>query len=238
MSICRNCGVEVDEGLNACPLCRAPLGHAGAAEQPRVEQGPQVEDSPPVKAQPSGALRRWLLEAVTLLAGAGAFGVFAADFAYDMVLKWSLYPLAAIGFLWMSSLAGILLHGRPVAWAACQTVALLLFLYGLDAVTGGPSWFVSLALPCVVLAVALAAAVVGATRGRLRTPLPATALSLMGAGLYLVGLEQILDRYASRELSPGWSLVALACILPVALVLLFLHRWLRQHPEVRRLFHM
>ncbi len=232
MSICRNCGVEVEAGLDSCPLCGAPLKPAGAAEQPLA---PAV----PAGATPaSRALRRWLLEAATLVAGSAAIVVLAADFAYDMVLAWSLYPLAAIGFVWLSALAAILAGRRPVVWLGCQTGALLLFLYALDALTGEPKWFVSLALPCAALAVALAAAVVAVVRKRLRAPLPATALALLGAGLYVLGLEQILNRHASRSFSPGWSLIALGCILPVALVLLFLHRWLKQHPEVRRLFHV
>lgn len=235
MSICESCGVEVEQGLASCPLCRAPMGHARTEERQPPRQAAADTASAEQKRR---ALRRWLLEAVTLLAGAGAIVVVAADFAYDMVLTWSLYPLAAIGFLWVSALAGILLHHRPAAWLACQTAALLAFLYALDAITGDPRWFVSLALPCAVLAVVLAAAAAAATRGRLRAPLPATALALLAAGLYLVGLEQILNRHASRALWPGWSLVALGCILPVALVLLFLHRWLRQHPEVLRLFHL
>ena len=57
-------------------------------------------------------------------------------------------------------------------------------------------------------------------------------------GLYLLGLEQILNRWASRATAPGWSLVAFGCILPVVLVLLFLRRSLRSRPELKKLFHL
>jgi hypothetical protein len=75
-------------------------------------------------------------------------------------------------------------------------------------------------------------------RCRARSPLLAIATAVLAAGVYLLALELLISRFASRALYPGWSLVAFGCILPVVLVLLALRRWLRRHPEVRRLFHV
>ncbi len=251
MAICRSCGVEVDQGLAACPLCGAclegadPASQAPAAQAPDARSGAAGAPFPPASGsarpqldKPPAALRRWLVEAVTILAGAAAIVVFAADFAYRMHLTWSVYPLAAIGFLWVSALAAIAMARRVLLWLACQTLALLAFLYGLDALTAGRPWFAGLALPAALLAVVLAAATVAAARGRAGAPLSATALGLLAVGLYLLGLEQILNRYAARVTAPGWSLVAFGCILPVVLVLLFLRRSLRSRPELRKLFHL
>ncbi len=230
MSLCRSCGVEVEEGLARCPLCGTPLGSADTPGEPKAAPRP-----PEPRGAPR-AMRRWMLEAATILAGAAATVVFAADFAYRMRLTWSLYPLAAIGFLWVSAVVAIVSCPRPLVWLGCQTAALLAFLYGLDKLTAGPPWFVPLALPAALLAVVLAAAT--AAIARRRPPLQVTALALLAAGLYLLGLEQILNRHLSRPFAPGWSLVAFGCIVPVVLVLLFLQRSLRSRPELRRLFHM
>ncbi len=207
MNVCTGCGVEVEEGLARCPLCGTPLGGADA---------PGAPETASARAEPRGApraMRRWLLEATTLVAGAGAIVVFAADFAYRMRLTWSVYPLAAIGFLWVSAVVAIVSCPRPLVWLGCQTAALLLFLYGLDMLTGGRPWFVPLALPAAVLAVVLTAATAAAARRR--PPLQVLALALLAAGLYLLGLEQILNRYASRALAPGWSLRSMMSAWPV-----------------------
>jgi hypothetical protein len=230
MSLCEKCGVEVEEGLARCPLCGTLLGVAEAAPRPETAPGPA-----PPRGAPR-AMRRWALEAATILAGAAATVVFAADFAYRMRLTWSVYPLASIAFLWVSAVVAIAFCPRTLVWLGFQTTALLLFLWGLDALTPGRPWFVPFALPAALLAVVLAAAT--AALARRRPPLQLTALALLAAGLYLLGLEQILNRYLSRSVAPGWSLVAFGCIVPVVLVLLFLHRSLRSRPELKRLFHL
>jgi len=234
MGLCSNCGVEVDEGLSRCPLCGQPLGPPVATGEASLDP-PQTRVADP-SAQSKKAVRRWLLEAVTLLAATGGIVVFATDFAYRMELSWSPYPLAAIAFLWVSAVVALTTSRRRLLWLALQTMALLFFLYAIDALAPGRPWLLQLALPAALLAVVLLALTVVAARRA--PPLPAIALALLAAGLYLLGMELLLSRFASRRLYPGWSLVAFGCLLPVALVLLFLHRWLRHHPEVRKLFHL
>jgi hypothetical protein len=243
MSLCTNCGVEVEKGLSHCPLCRSPVWDVAAAEGPRAAASgsaipPRATEDTPALLPPGRTLRRWLFEAVTLLAAAGASVVLAADFAYRMTLSWSPYPLAAIAFAWVSAVAVIASPGRPLVWLPVQTVALVAFLYVIDLLAPGRSWFAPLALPAALLAIALVAGVVVFARRCGRSPLPTIAVAVLAAGLYLLALELLISRFASRALYPGWSLVAFGCILPVVLVLLVLHRWLRRHPEVRRLFHV
>ena len=69
MTVCRNCGVEIEEGLELCPLCRAPL-RGEVAEKEHDTPPPQT--GRPAEGMPIRLARRRLWEIVSLFAAAAA----------------------------------------------------------------------------------------------------------------------------------------------------------------------
>ena len=77
MPVCRNCGVQLDEGSARCPLCQASLleGEVEKREDSTVpEAAGRVSRG---HSAPLTRLRLW--EIVSLFAGAGAAAVLVAD---------------------------------------------------------------------------------------------------------------------------------------------------------------
>lgn len=231
MKTCENCGVEVEDNLKRCPLCRARLD-----DGPDEETGEQAAE--PAQETLSHA-RFWLWEVVSLLAFAAALVTFASDFAFGFDVEWARYPLLAILFVWVSATVLIALAEHPVRRLIAETVAVVGFLFGLQLVTETAGWFVPLGLPITVLAGILGGAAALVIAKRKLSTLPATAVVILAAGIFVVGLELIIKRYRGDEVLVSWSLVALACALAVFFLILWMNKRMRErHSEYRKVFHI
>jgi uncharacterized membrane protein len=224
--------VEVEDTVDRCPLC-------GTRLRERAPGSPAEEEERLEPEVPEASVRRWLWEVISLLAVTAAGIPFAIDLANGFRITWSLYPLSAIAFLWTCVTSAITLAKRPGALGAALTAAVLAFLFVLGLLTNGMSWFLRLALPLLVLAIAVSAGA-WAVVNRLRLPLlPALAVAMLSCGLAVVGVEFILNRYLRLDRVVSWSLVALACAISLFFALLLIHKRLAErHADIRRFFHL
>ena len=232
MSLCKYCGVEVEEDARCCPLCRNPL-------QPGMEVGqPRPEPSPTSPQEAPRGLRRWLLEIFSLLAAMGAIVVFAADFASGMSLSWAHNPLASIAFLWLAVAVLILGSGRIWLILPAEVAAVSLFLFALDGFSQGRDWFLPLAFPVTLLAGTTLALTLALVRTLDLSPFVAIATAMSAAAVFVVGLELLLNRYLAGHWFVSWSAMAFACTLPLLLLLLYLRRRFKpRQAEIRKLLH-
>ena len=101
----------------------------------------------------------------TIVFIATAIIVAAADFGYGFDLSWSIYPLTALAFVWIFVTAVIGL-GRDILLAyAASTIAVIAYLFVLDSLVAGESWFVPIALPMTLLVAVVGGAAAGTVRG-------------------------------------------------------------------------
>jgi hypothetical protein len=237
MPICRNCEVELEEGLSRCPLCLAPL--EGEAEQGQERPPPSAA----VRAAggPSGPLtRRRLWEIVSLLAGTGAAVVLVADFAYSMTVTWARFPLVSILFLWAAATLLLYLRRHRLLLLIGETAALALFLLALDLLMPGKPWFLTLALPLSLLAGALIGAVCAAAKALRPRFFAILAVALASAGLFVLGLEAAVNLYYhTGPFRLSWSLVVFGCIAPLVGLLLYIqYRLKATRKDMRKIFHL
>ena len=234
MKQCPNCGVEVDDTLAQCPLCGRPLdGYGEEFDEDEARQ--QTEPS----EQPGPRARLWLWEVITLVMGATALIVGAADFAYGFDISWSIIPLCSLAFVWLF-LTILIWLGRdiPLAYAAA-TLDTLAFLWMLALVTSGGSWFSPLALPITLLIAAVGGGAAAVARTLKLSVIQTIADGVLAVGLFLVGLQIILHFALDTESILSWSIVAFAGCVSIALLLLFINRRLRQrHADFKRVFHL
>jgi hypothetical protein len=234
MPICRECGVQIEDHVAVCPLCLTPVG-ASARQNGAVDD----QDHPLALDSNSGHVRRVVWEIFSLLLATAAAVVAVADFALSRAVTWSVIPLLSVGCLWLSGSAVILLGKRVQLILLSVTVSLLLLLALLDRVTPGGPWFLHLALPITVLTAALISLMVLVVRHAAISTLSVIALSLVAAGLLLIGVEATLHGFLTDRFFVSWSLLTFACIFPPMLLLFYLQHRLRRHdPEIRKRFHL
>lgn len=242
MNECKDCGVIIEEGLDECPLCGAPVSdeareRAADADPSDVLRMPPASLDPEVRETVRSA-KIWLFETITIVAFTAGIIVFAADFATGFELSWSLTPLAAIGFVYLFTVAIITFIRRPMILLISETLVIALLLLVLDFLVGEESWFLTLGLPMTVL-VAVLTGVTVASIVKLRLNLLQTVgVVFLVSGFCAVGIEFLINR-ARGELLVSWSLIAFACALSVFLVLIFINRRLQErHSEFRKIFHL
>jgi hypothetical protein len=234
MPICRECGVQIEDHVAACPLCLTPVGAP-------TRQSGSIDDQDHLIAPDSAGshVPRVVWEIFSLVLATAAAVVAAADFALSRAVTWSVIPLLSVGFLWLTGSAVILLGKRLQLILLSVTVSLLLLLALLDHVTTGGPWFLHLAFPITVMAAALISLMVLVVRHVYISTLSVIALSLVTAGLLLVGVEATLHWFLTDRVFVSWSLLTFACIFPPMLLLFYLQHRLRRHdPEIRKRFHL
>ena len=233
MPICNQCGVQLDDQVLTCPLCGAGLGSITREIESKPLPQPSAANSDLAHA------RRVTWEVVSLSLATAAAVVFAADFAFNRATTWSAIPLASIGFLWLTGSTLILAGRRVQMILLLETLSLLLFLALVDRAIPGKSWFLLLAAPTTVLLGGLVSLILLVTRAARLSALSVVALSLLGTGLLLLGVETMLNYFLTQQLLVSWSMLTFACILPPVLMLLYLkHRLRKSGPEIRKLFHL
>lgn len=233
MPICPNCGVEIENDYERCPLCGTSL--SGEAEGETAAGGAYSE----AIEQHNEKVRLLFREIFGFIALAAAVVVFAVDFAYGMDLSWARYPLASIAFLWLAVfLTGALKH-RVYLLVLGDTAAAAGFLFLLQLFSAGGSWFLPLALPMTLAAGAVVLVSAAVIRRFRLSALGAISAGLISAGLYTVCAELVIDAYLGRPLAPSWSLITAAAVIPIiAFLINFEKRLQRRGSDLQKYFHV
>jgi hypothetical protein len=245
---CDNCGVEVEEKHQYCPLCLEPLyaeHHPDSGSEDRGaipgEPGQPAQSvqhgRPPLQTRFRAGL--WLIEAFSMVAGVAALVIFAADFAFSSEVGWSRYPLVSIALLWAVGVTAVLFRAGPILFSVALFVLAAAYCYLVDRFLGAPFWFVPIALPNMAVLLLLVTGSLAVIRRKQLRLLQILSLVSLSTGIMLIVIEGSLRHYLEDEIDISWSLLGFACFTAVAVVVFYLHRSLRKrHRDIRRYLHL
>jgi peptidoglycan/LPS O-acetylase OafA/YrhL len=183
-----------------------------------------------------GHLMLWELLSVSF--GIGALAVCIVDVTERPGFGWSLYPIASIVLAWI--LVTALLRSRRPSFAAfaIPAVAIPAYLVALDLIDGDLDWSLSIGVPiCLLAEAAIGIAALAIVRAR-RKGANIAAIALAAVAIFCLGLESTLDLASGKGLSPGWSSIVLASLLPISLYLFYLHYRILGKKGLRRFFRL
>jgi len=236
MPYCSRCGVEVESGVDSCPLCETPIQRLGEVA-PAEKRFPDFESDD--KPRMSAHMRRKLVwEVISILGAIAIVVVVGSDLHAHATVGWSLYPTAAVVLAWIVSTLLLYSRGRPWLIAAGTLLASAGFLAAIDGASGGLDWFFGLSLPLLVLLVVVAALVVFVISRVRFGGLNVVAFVSLGLALFCAGTDAVVERYLTGKIGLGWSIVVLQALVPFAGIMLFLHYRLRNRFNLKRLFHL
>jgi hypothetical protein len=230
MSYCVECGVKLADSQKACPLCHTPVlnpnlpaDHAPQSPWPDAEEQPQRHIDRGYAAQLSIVAILIPMLTVLLLDVFGGGGV------------WSPFVMGALALLWVAIAVPLLFRfRRPYAYVALDALAAVGYLALIAALTGGMGWYLGIVMPLLVLLGATTLLMLLALR-RVEMPvLYRLSLAVLLFGLFLMGLEIIVDLNARGRVALVWSVYAAIPLGVVALMMAGLEHNHALKDEIRR----
>ncbi|MDX9902795.1 MAG: DUF6320 domain-containing protein [Bacteroidales bacterium] len=227
MAICKNCGVDLGEGNERCPLCDPSEDSAGRVASPAdLFRLSRIQNA------------KHLYEIIMLLLVSGVIITIAIDAAFGKGMGWSLLTTTCIGYLTALVSGFWFLRKKPYWMISATTLFTLLFLWFMDLLTGETEWFLPMACPLVISAAILTAAVVYLNSFSRYRGLNLLATILVAVALFVLVTEYLTDRLISSEFTPSWSLVAAASLVIIAMIFIFIHYRLKRGHSLGRMFHI
>lgn len=230
MSYCVNCGVELNPGARACPLCGTPAWNpdpAAPAYFPTHSAAVQ-----PASRRDAAILLTAMLTSVSLCCG-------LLNLFLPTERPWSFYIIGAAVMLWVWFALPMVLRRLPVFFRLTADVAAIgIYVWLISIDLGGARWFRGLALPIIGWAGVLVFLLSFLLRGGRRSILSTLSLAIGAAGLLAMGIEFCIDRYFRSLWQPGWSLVVLAVCLGLIIPLRIIRRVPALREEARRRFSL
>jgi hypothetical protein len=225
---CERCGVELEPEFTVCPLC-------GASEH--GEHEPEVTEyylDEPLPVEP--VLRRMVRRSIVGIGLTVAVILLIVDLGLDEAI--SRAPLAIVPLLSGTAIIVFPLafkRWRHILAGTMATIAAMLAL--LDVLSDGVlDWFVPVAVPITV-----AAGVLVELHRFLLPRLPGVvkgSVILVGAGVMTAVVDVTIMFYRGEGVTPSWSLFVLLSTLPVAMLLIVIHRTVLRYIDLRRRFHL
>ncbi len=227
MSICKNCGVDLGEGNEKCPLC-----------EPSERQEKRVASPADLFRVSRIQNKRHMYEITMLLLISGVIITIAIDAVFGKGMSWSLATTTSIGYLIAMVSGTYLLRQRPYLMIAVTAAATLVFLWLLDHFTGANGWFMTVACPMAVSAALLTASVIFLNSLSRYRGLNLLATILVALALFTIITEFLIDRLLTSAFTPQWSVVTAASLFIIAMIFIFIHYRLKRGRSLGRLFHI
>jgi len=232
MTLCVNCGVELDEGLKICPLCGKDPESKG--EEDHISNN-----------YPSGIIRlqrkenrRYLWELSGIIAFSGIAGCTIVDLLISKELRWALFSDVSITAAWVILTLYQFVYKRTLIVVTLLMLTILAALYLIDLIATGREWFFPVGLPVTIAVFIAAGTIIGFYKAAHYKGLNIIASAFIVLSGYCIITEMIFDKYLKDFIDLQWSLIVAVSILPVALVFFFYHYRLKKGNRLDSFFHI
>lgn len=241
MKTCANCGVEVEENANFCPLCGEPVvdKHSGNVESIYIRKRERDEKSLTDYQRLSGLQKRqlfWEISGIVLITG--ILVTLLLDLFGSDRLTWSRYSMTVCAVLFINTTLIRFYSKNLLILMLGSLASVTALLIVLDVFTGQMEWGINLGVPLLAVAYLLTLALIKIIGRARQKGLNIIAYSFIALGILSLGTEGVVSLYLEDVLSLHWSLVVIASVFPGAAILFFIHYRLKRGTDLRRFFHI
>jgi hypothetical protein len=231
MTFCKECGVELEDHMQNCPLCGTSV--LSGSKEPRSDNSKQ-RNAPDVKKK--HLLSQVLLQITSILLLSGIAATLFINVAMEGKITWSVYPTSicliilcyvALIFLWHTQTAFQLFGSWILA------VVVLLILNALI----DENWPLMLALPILCAANIIVLILTFVLRALKTKGLNIFAIVVLAIAILCLIIEGIISFYFEHAINLGWSVIVSACLLPVIAAILFMYFRTRNNSDLKKIFH-
>jgi hypothetical protein len=117
-------------------------------------------------------------------------------------------------------------------------IAISAFVIILDFFSGNIGWGVKLGIPLVFAAYLVVLTLVILVKTAKEKQLNIITYSIIASALLCVCIEGIISLYQDNTLKLNWSLIVIACIVPVSAILTYMQYRMKKGTDLKRFFHI
>lgn len=234
MVICKKCGVELEADMQHCPLCGEPVAGNGNMQVP-LPYKQQVFQQHRKMSLPQ---KKFTWEIVSIILLSGMIATFIIDFIINKKITWSEYPIAISLTIFSYISLFSFWNQKTILQITGSLILSSFFLFLLDAMTGATNWSVELGIPLLLAGNLVAALLIAVIRMSKYKGINLIAYAFLGAAILCIGIEFILSNFKTGSLQVGWSIIVAGCVIPVVVVLLFVHFRLKKGRSLEKTFHI
>jgi hypothetical protein len=239
MPYCPKCGVELDEGLTSCPLCKSPvIGEKDGKENPAGAFPETAYDPETLEGLTVSDRKKVAMEVISVSFAIALAVTVLINLTVNKTVSWSLFPVSSLIFLWVVISSMIVFEGRTWLIYAIIGPSILVFVFCLDVLDGPVKWFLDVGLPLVLvleLVVALTTLFVSLMR---RKGMNLIAIILLGINFLCLGIDGVLTHRFGGQMSFGWSVVVSIALVPISAFLFYLHYRITKQASLKKLFRL
>jgi hypothetical protein len=234
MSFCLNCGVELDEYLTSCPLCGSTPGFSEIKET-NEKSGHYPSDIITLHKKETRS-HIWELSGIISFSGIAVCTI--VDLVIHKRLTWSLYADTSVFSIWTGLTLILLAFRKYFIIIPGLLIAILTMLFIFDLILPPINWFYGIGLPVTIaLFVSVSIIVVLWKEAHFKGFNILAFAFLVLSGFCLVS-EVFIDKWFSGSVDIRWSAIVAVSILPIALVLLFVHYRMKRGKRLDSYFHV
>jgi hypothetical protein len=241
MNYCNNCGVELDNSMNSCPLCGLKVGEKPVIQDKPGPKRPDYKDKVLNEIENlTDAQRRKLFWQISgIILGSGIVVTLLINLIVSKNISWAKYNIVASLAAFANISVITLWRRRPILLIIiASAVSLILMLLLLDLVSFNIGWGAKLGVPILISFYVLMLIVLLLIRISNQLGFNILAIMFIAAGLFLMCVEAFISLYFQNKITFSWSIIAATSMIPVAAILLFVHFKLRKGIELKRFFHI
>ena len=221
MSYCVHCGVQLAASEKDCPLCGTVVQDPFCAWQ-KPEEMPYPET---VEVKNTRIDRRYARQLMAMAMLVPVVIVMLIDLVDGRGFGWSLLVSGTLVLIYCWIVVPILFKfSRPYAYILIDILSLSAYLLLVALITGGLAWYLGLVLPMLIWLSLVVMAAVLAVRRLEMVPLYRAALVTALAGVFLLGMEILINLHAGIGFRLNWSFFPAIPLGVIALMLAMLER--------------
>ena len=234
MSYCTNCGVELDEGLVSCPLCGFTSG-----KKDNTESRDQSEHYPSdiiLLYKKESRKHIWELSGVISFSGIAVCTI--VDLVIHKSLSWSLFADTSIMASWIWLTLILLAFRKYFIIVPGLLITLLTTLFLFDLFNPPVNWFYRLGLPITIALFISITIIILLWKVAHFKGFNILAIAFLVLSGFCIVSEVFIDKYLFNKIDIRWSAIVAVSILPIALVLLFVHYRMKKGKRLDSYFHV
>ena len=229
MIVCKQCGVELDEQMQVCPLCETSVMDGGRVNK---KFSADVRDE---KVKPT-LLKRVLWQIACVLLLSAIVATLIIDLSRLGYVTWSIYPVTISLILFSYSSLIVLWRAKPViqllaAWLVSGALLIAVKLFT------GDDWPIRLALPILCAVNGICMLLISILSKLKVKGLNILAIMFLAIGVLCLLIEGILSLYFKDQMVLDWSVIVAASLLPVTAAVIFIHLRTRNNKDIQKIFH-